>query len=333
MHLILESGGGRKPGLLEMLMGRKPGFSKDETKITIAHELTHALDDQHHDLDKMLKAIKKNDDAEIALSALIEGDATLAMMAAGQEDWQGEVTALLPEDALGQTFRLMMPFLSMGSGASLRSAPPIISQSLLFPYLQGLVFCAHLTNTGGWKAIDTAYGQPPRSTEQVIHPEKYDTARDEPTTINLGTLAAPAGWKEIRRNVLGEMQIAVLLRSQKGNEAAAGWDGDQYVAFEGPDDKLGLVWFSTWDSEDDAKQFANALARYQHSRFGGDKPAKDADVYTREREHTVFMVERRGLDVLAIEGFDEQTTQAIAKSGWEAKKTNLDSTRSSSDRR
>jgi hypothetical protein len=321
MHLILESGEGRKPGFLESVLGRKAGFNRDETKITIAHELTHALADQHYDLDKMMEAVKQNDDAGLALAGLIEGEATLVMMGASSEDWGGETTALLPSESLAQAFGLMMPFLNLAGGASLRSAPPIISESLLFPYLRGLVFCAHLTNKGGWKGIDEAYASPPRSTEQILHPEKYLGNRDEPTTIDLGMLDPGAGWKEVRRNVLGELQIGVLVRPFNGREAAAGWDGDQYIIFEGPDDRLALVWASTWDSEEDAGQFARAMARYQKSRFGGDEVPKNVDVYKTSHDKSVNLTERHGVDVFVVEGFEPEQTQRLLELARAAKKS------------
>lgn len=320
MHLILESGGGRKPGLLESLLGRKQGFDKDETKITIAHELTHALADQHYDLDKMMQAVEDNDDAALALSGLIEGEATLVMMGAASEDWTGETTALLPAENLGQAFGLMAPFLSMAGGNALRSAPPIISESLLFPYLRGLVFCAHQTNTRGWKSLDDAYANPPKSTEQILHPEKYHDQPDTPTRIDLSTLDAGPGWKEVRRNVMGEMQTAVMLKAFRGKDAAAGWDGDQFVVFEGPEGRLALVWFTTWDTPDDALEFAHAMARYQKSRFGGPDPRKDSDKYTHEKDQVLNLVERVGSDVIVVEGFDPARAESLATSARAASK-------------
>ena len=92
MHLIEEpkKAAKKKPGFLERLFGKKGEFDKDENKTVIAHELTHALADQHYDLDALQKSVKKDDDRSLALSALIEGEATLAMFGAGMDDWDGE---------------------------------------------------------------------------------------------------------------------------------------------------------------------------------------------------------------------------------------------------
>ena len=162
----------------------------------------------------------------------------------------------------------MIPLMPMAGGASLREAPVILSETMIFPYLRGLVFCARLTNDGGWKALDEAYREPPLSTEQILHPEKYRAKPDPPTPIDLGTLEPGDGWTEVGRNVVGEMQLGVLLRRHGGKAAAAGWDGDRFAVFEGPGGRLGLVWLSTWDTEDDAQEFARGYARFQATKAG-----------------------------------------------------------------
>ena len=91
-------------------------------------------------------------------------------------------------------------------------------------------------------------------------------------SLDLGKLDAGEGWKELGRNVVGEMQLAVLLRRHGGKPAAAGWDGDRYAVFEGPEGKLGLAWLSTWDSEDDAREFARGYARFQTGKLGSEAP-------------------------------------------------------------
>lgn len=322
MHLIAEPGKGRKPGLFEAILGRRSGFDKDESKTVIAHELTHALADQHFDLYKLQKSIKNDDDRELALSALIEGEATLVMMGAQLEDWNGTQVAELPAEQLGATFNLMMPLMRFGSGAALRAAPPIVSESLLFPYLRGLVFCARLTNDADWSALDAAYRNPPVSTEQILHPEKYQGATlDLPMAIDLGTLEPGEGWKELTRNVLGEMQLAVLLRRQNGQAAAAGWDGDQFACFEGPEGRLGLVWLTTWDTEAEAVEFTRSYARYRARQLGVEA-GPDSDSGTRQLQgDREFRVERRGQDVAVVEGFDPSTSNRLLEACFRAQKT------------
>ncbi len=327
MHLIEEpeSKKNAQPSLFERLFGKKGGFDKDENKTVIAHELTHALSDQHYDIDAMQKAVKHDDDQALALSALIEGEATLAMMGAQMDDWDGSKVIKMPAADLDRGLSFITPFLTiMGGGKSLRDAPPIISQSMTFPYLRGMVFCVKLANDGGWKAIDDAYRNPPMSTEQVIHPEKYGAKPDPPTVIDLGELKAGESWKELGRNVLGELQISVMLGRQ-GAKAAAGWDGDRYAVFEGPDRKLALVWASTWDSADEAKEFAQAYTRYQTKRIGKGayQPDKIPDALWRCQDDVCHVIERRDQDVVVIEGFTPSATGTLLAAAFRSTKAEL----------
>jgi hypothetical protein len=328
MHLIEEPKADtqKPPSFLERLFGRKTGFDKKEHKTIIAHELTHALSDQHYDIDALQKRVKKDDDRSLAVEALVEGEATLTMFAADMEDWRGVEIVKTPAEGLDFAFSLMAPFLPfMGGGKSLREAPPIIGESMIFPYLKGMVFCAKLANDGGWKAIDDAYRNPPFSTEQVLHPEKYLAQPDLPMAIELGALAPGRGWIELGRNVLGEMQLSVLLRKHNGKAAAAGWDGDKYGVFEGPQNRLGLVWLSTWDSEQDAREFAREYIRYQSAKLGRfSLPFKRVpDIVHRTHAGAVYVVERRGLDVAVIEGFGPEATASLLEAAMRAKKTEM----------
>lgn len=325
MHLIEEPEAKKKaqPSLLERLLGKKAGFDKDENKTVIAHELTHALSDQHYDLDALHKEAKHDDDRSLAVSALIEGEATLAMFGAQMDDWDGSKVTKLPAGDLDRGMSLMAPFMTMlGSGKSLRDAPTIISQSMIFPYLRGMIFCTKLANDGGWKAVDEAYRNPPVSTEQILHPEKYRQKPDLPMIVDLGELKPGGAWKELGRNVLGEFQIAIMLGRQ-GSKAAAGWDGDRYAVYETPDKKLALVWLSTWDSEDEAREFAQAYTRYQTRRVGNGAsvPDKIPDSIWRCQDDVCHVIARRGADVAVVEGFPPGPTGTLLEAAFRARKS------------
>jgi hypothetical protein len=327
MHLIKEPEEKTKksPSFLERFLGKKSGFDKDENKTVIAHELTHALSDQNHDLDAMSNQIKGDDDRDLAFSSLVEGEATLTMFAAQMSDWDGSKMSKIPSASLDRTFGLMMPLMSMAGGKAMRNAPAVFGEMLMFPYLRGMVFCSKLTNDGGWEAIDVAYDSPPLSTEQVLHPEKYRLKPDAPMAVDLGKLEIPSEWKEVTRNVAGEFQIAVLLAKHHGKAAGAGWDGDGFAAFEGPQGELGLAWLSTWDSDDDAKEFARSYARFQTQKLEGDDKEPDVvpEIYGRVRADSgaVYYVERRGADVAVVEGFPRDATMSLSARLWKAKKT------------
>jgi hypothetical protein len=323
MHLIKEPKATRPLTLVERLVGRTTGFDKEENKTVIAHELTHALTDQHFDIEALQHAFKKDDDRDLALSALIEGDASLTMLAAQAQDWDGSTITRMRADRLDATFRMIGPLMMLGSGPNLRAAPPIVSETLVFPYLRGLVFCAHLTNQGGWSALDAAYRDPPLSTEQVIHPAKYRDHPDPPTAIDLGRLEPGEGWKEAGRNVVGELQLSVLLRRHNGPAAAEGWDGDEFAVFEGPKDRLGLVWLTTWDTDRDAREFVRSYLLFQTTKLGAGVPDPDAfpDATRRPHHGAVFALERRGRDVAVVEGFPSARTETLIEAALRAQKT------------
>ena len=293
MHLIKEPEAKTKktPTFLERLMGKSGGFDKDENKTVIAHELTHAL----------------------ALSALVEGEATLTMLGAQQNDWDGTIISKVPSANLDRVFSFMIPFMPFAGGKSLREAPVILSESMIFPYFRGLVFCAKLTNQGGWDALNKAYKNPPLSTEQILHPEKYTTDPDAPTAVDLGKLEVGDDWKELGRNVVGEMQLGVLLRNYGGKKAAAGWDGDQFAVFEGSKGKLALVWFTTWDSAKDSGEFLEAYTRFQTTKMGEGVPQPEVfpDSIRRPHQGTTFALERKGSDVVVVEGFAAELTDTL----------------------
>ena len=121
------------------------------------------------------------------------------------------------------------------------------------------------------------------------------------------------------------MQLGVLLRRHGGKPIAAGWDGDRYAVFEGPDRKLGLAWLTTWDTEDDARDFARQYARYQtiHLGEGAESPAAFPDSLRRPNAGTFYAVERRGQDVAVIEGFSSETTEKLVEAAFRAKKVEL----------
>lgn len=231
-------------------------------EVTYAHEVTHALQDQHYDLDKLSSQYEDtNDDASTALSSLFEGDATLL---------QTEYLERNPQLLLGLSSEILG---DPPSSEQLDKAPPIVRESLLFPYEQGQKFVTHLHNSGGWKAVNEAYADLPASTEQILHPEKY-TNRDRPTDVDLPDLAATlgAGWKKLEDNNFGEFQTRVMLEGEgektEAQEAAEGWDGDRYEFWANGEQEV-IAWETAWDSDRDAREFAAALRGYDESRFGG----------------------------------------------------------------
>ncbi len=264
MVLIVEDGPQEDPGWFGRLLGAKQAFDKDEQKLTLAHELTHALQDQLYDLNAMEKGIEDDDDMLLAFSAIVEGDATLLMFV---EQGDQDITEMDPE-VMRATFNIMSWMLPVAGGEAYRKAPPVFRESLIFPYFQGMLFVIAVAAQEGWPAIHASYAQPPVSTEQILHPEKFldPEQLDTPQQVILPELdqAVSDDWQYLGGNCLGEFQTSILLkRVAGGSQAARGWDGDRYEVYSNRDGKLALVFVSVWDSQQDAEQFYQAYLDYR----------------------------------------------------------------------
>lgn len=231
----------------------------------LVHELTHALQDQHFHLEAFAES-RPLDDADVARVALIEGDATLVMI-----DFFAQANLETMPGADQMASMLNDPQQMLGSGvpgtAELVAAPAWFQDTLLFSYAQGFQFALSVRRKGGQELLDKAFTtDPPRSTEQILHPEKWHTKRDDPKAVDWPALplSPRSGWKKVSEGQLGELSVRTLLRDvakQDKNHAAgaaAGWGGDRFEVHEKEGRRL-LVWISEWDSDKDAKELQAAL--------------------------------------------------------------------------
>jgi hypothetical protein len=229
-------------------------------KITYAHEFTHAMQDAAFNTGADHEADAQEDDAALAKLALEEGDASVAMVR-----WAFDGT--LSPDELGTVGSTPVPDMS--------GIPDWMVRQLTFPYETGAGFVSQLFARGGWDMVDTAYRQPPASTEQVIHIEKYlgreapVRLADEPLAGELGT-----GWRSVESTTIGEAMIGIWL-GQLGvgladsTTAAEGWGGDRLSVAAGPAGQWAMAWQIAWDTPEDADEFVA-----QHGDITADLPFK-----------------------------------------------------------
>jgi len=201
-----------------------------DQKMVMAHELTHALQDQHYRIDDWVKAARPNDDAELARESILEGSAMAAMI-----DYLLLDKGLSIKDVPDIDPSLMVG--DMGDSPTMQKAPPFLRDSLVFPYLSGLSFSAAILKPNGWPSIARIFAKPPVSTQQIMHPALYKTGKlpvevpIPPVDSLLGpeyakledNLLGEFGWKEVLQQFLDEKRAAPL---------AAAWEGDRYVVFE-----------------------------------------------------------------------------------------------------
>lgn len=236
-------------------------FAREE--IVYAHEYTHALQDQHFGLTRFLSE-DMSQDQTIAAYALIEGDATLVMgtyqfnqVTPGELEYMAYRASLVERDTVD-------------------AVSPSLSVLTFFPYLQGSNFVYTLWVNAGfrWDQVNAAYSDPPASSEQVMHPEKY-LARDAPQTVILPELGPVLGadWREVDRDVLGEIGLLAWLLDHldwdTASQGAAGWGGDMYTLWSDTQGLQVLVVRSVWDVPGEAAQFFETFTDYLTRRALG----------------------------------------------------------------
>jgi hypothetical protein len=256
--LVLVEGAAGRAGSGEDPSG---GGVRQMDEMVLVHELTHALDDQVFGLPESADAGFLSD-RTAARDALTEGDATLVMMDFMLGDriedspHAGELLAGLA------TAGASLP--SGPEGDALARAPAYFRDTLLFSYFRGLAFCAELRQVGGQRLLDHAFAHdPPQSSEQILHPEKWHDRRDDPLALAWPDLAGDLpGWTKEVEGELGEFETRLLLAQARGAEsgataAAAGWGGDRFAVYR-KGGKTVLLWWTEWDTAADADEFAAA---------------------------------------------------------------------------
>lgn len=224
----------------------------------LAHEMGHALQHQHFPL---LAGLTSGDaEARLSYRALLEGDATVTMLAyAAEASWlplNRVLANALDEIERGKVNNLTR----LGPPRALSLAPPLLRERFLFPYTAGTAFVAQLHRAGGFDLVNRAYQRPPVTTEQVLHPQKY---LDGEGAAVFSELPVPEGAKAVARGHFGELHVLGLLEGCVGRtaaaEAAAGWGGDAFVISRAGD-RMITMWSTVWDSERDAEEFEEAVS-------------------------------------------------------------------------
>ena len=256
------------PETKELVVRDSGGEVDAQTKVTVAHELDHALTDQHFDFGTKTDALDEADRQEEleAFIALIEGDAKLL-----EEEYAERY--LTEEEQLAYVLGGLV-----GTGEDLSPIlrlPAFMLAELYFPYTVGLDFAEHRADDGGFAALDEAFRRPPVSTEQIIHPERYESGQGWGPPP-LPALAAATGCQPVRRGTLGESTMGFVLDDHLGEAeskaAVAGWNGDTFETVR-CGRALGMV--LTWEADTpaDAARFAQALtgwaAAWAGSRVSG----------------------------------------------------------------
>lgn len=219
-------------------------------KLTMAHEIIHALQDQHFALDRMDEDM--DFEAQTGFTALVEGEASFTEVVWGLE-------YLSFDEILQYVAEIEDADVSVYD-----RTPRYVLETLLFPYNLGYVFVEALHTEGGYDLVDAAFMDPPVSSEQILHPEKYlQEPRDMPLEVDVPDLFSilEEDWELVYDGSLGELDLFLLLEINgvaDGTVASEGWGGTWFELYRSDEDMI-VTLATRWDTETDASEFHEAL--------------------------------------------------------------------------
>jgi hypothetical protein len=284
---------------------------KDQSLLT--HEFTHALQDQHFDLMRLLIVRPFNFDRTESLFAVIEGDA----MNVQRRLEQGDAYGRLPLDDITKQEGARFGEYRKEVGAFF---PPLLTETFIFRYREGARFVEAVRRSRGERGVDALFQRPPASTEQVLHPEKYE-AGEAPREVSLNEAAfQTSGWTSVTSTPLGEIGVRGLLMAgvteKEATRAAAGWGGDRAYLFERAGDAAPLfVWKTIWDKRADAEEFFNSYNSLLRGRKGAqaleNSAANDSSQTVWRDNGRTTIVRRTDDGVIIIRGAEADAYAAL----------------------
>ncbi len=291
----------------------------EDQRMVMAHELAHALEDQHFQIKKWLKAAQPNDDGELARQAVLEGSATAAMidyLLQGAGKSLKDLPDLDPALLVG----------SLGDTPTLKKAPRFIKDALIFPYFGGLQFSKDFLAQSGWEGLRGVFEKPPLSTQQILHPELYRAGR-KPAAMELAvdTAVVKGEWKQLIDNTLGEFGWKEVLQEALSRERAAeiakGWVGDRYILLEEKNSKtLLLVYRVRWSDPAETEKFfvdyAELLGKKHEKK---EKESRGPEFLSFESSDGGVILRCVAVDCLVVEGGTRKFFDDVSKRiGWAA---------------
>lgn len=268
-------------------------------EMLLAHELTHALQDQKFDLETNLDKVKDDDDRALALKSVAEGDATLAgfAYAVGRID-----------DGVANLLVANLSDLPRALAAEAPGTPEGVSAPLLFQYSDGVKFVAEAYQRGGWNGVDALYGNPPRSTHQIMHPALYFNNSAPASTLTVsGYDKIMDGWKKVDDDTYGELLLHVILTRNLGPtsndiDLASRWAADRMIVLQ-QSRGVNVIWMIAFSDDQTASHFAVVYATLLDRLLG--------DV-------TAHRIDYRSNAVLIVIGEGANYFDALAPAIWNA---------------
>ena len=276
-------------------------------KLTMAHELVHALQQQRFDARRLVEESETNQDRELAMTAPLEGDATVSSgLYAAANLSMAEMLELLPkaEDSEVQAFQ---------------RAPPVIQKTLLSPYQAGAEFVSSVQQAPGiWRQVNQIYLRPPVSTEQILHPAKSKSGENPlPVSLPPRGPAIEEDWELLMEDVLGEFLLRTYLETSlprpQAVKAASGWGGDRFRLLRDDSGRRLFVAVIVWDTTIDAREFFEAYKEFTVRAQQWESHEEDESMAAWHTPGRSVLLESKGEITLIGIAPDQETLDLIAK--------------------
>lgn len=293
----------------------------EQQRAALMHELAHALQDRELSLDAFIAPDPGHGDRLLARQALVEGEAVALSFDLLLKP-QGSDLSRLPD--LAATRGLIA---TSAGGPVIAKAPKFVRDLLLFPYVEGLSFLYELRKRQPWSALSAVYKDPPRSTAQILHPEKYLDAREDPLTVVIPDLSRLLpGARFVADDDLGEFSLGAVLAlhlgDAEGARAATGWRGDRYRIWEDAAGRFIIAYRVVVADPATAGALADQLkasVERRHPALAGKGAARDGGLVTWVENGRASAVERRGASVVLLEQFPPHALERARDTLWRAR--------------
>ena len=297
----------------------------EDQESALAHELTHALQDQSFDLQAFMdQGVKLSMDAQFARAAVMEGQAVAIALNYSLKDRNTDFT-----HAVDIAQWVGLNNLLDRSGKKAFGEKATLNETVSFPYVYGVTFLQSYVRSYGWEGMESLFRKPPSSTHQILHPRTFFPIRQEPVGIHVDDLSQEVlpGYKRIWDNCFGEYGLITLLQQfipgKEAEKAVRGWRGDRIQVYENQKSKhLLMTGYLLFDQDDSAEDFFDAYRDYLDSKYEADIFRRSDDtiqwVSLKGGDREVY-VERFGRRVVVIEGSDSGTTASLRGELWDVK--------------
>jgi hypothetical protein len=258
-----------------------------------SHDLAHRMQYDSNQIDEN-DIIALDTDARLALRAMIEGEAALLQYLYLNSDSFSDSERALIEESLDAS-----------GPSSLDSLPVFLRQDFEFAYTSGFDFARYLYEAGGFEALDAAWKNPPKSTEHILHPDRY-LDNDLPRYQTFDSLLEDVltdGWQKINEDTFGEFYLREYLdqtlSSEEAEAAASGWGGGIYALYtdEENDSNL-LLLLLDWDTPADQEEFEKSFRSFMDQRLGTEGALEDDGGYCWESGDYVCLYDREGKSLI-----------------------------------